>query len=104
MKSDQQTKPNRLRLGCCGSMISPATDPVGVEIIEALAQFGFDYIELSLSDLAALPPPAFTRLKQRIERSGIPCEACNNFFPPRVRLTGSEARLPAALDYAQAAM
>ena len=85
-------------------MISPSTDPIGVEIVESLAQFGFDYLELSLSGLAALPPPAFSSLHRRIKRSGIPCEACNNFFPPRVRLTGSEARLPVALDYARAAM
>ena len=104
MKPGQQTKPNHLRIGCCGSMISPSTDPIGVEIVESLAQFGFDYLELSLSGLAALPPPAFSSLQRRIERSGIPCEACNNFFPPRVRLTGSEARLPVALDFARSAM
>lgn len=85
-------------------MISPATDPIGVEIIESLARFGFDYIELSLSDTAALPLPEFNLLKQRISNSGIPCEACNNFFPARVRLTGRAAKLPLALEYANAAM
>jgi D-psicose/D-tagatose/L-ribulose 3-epimerase len=104
MKPVPQAKPNAWRIGCCGSMISPATDRLGVEIVESLAQFGFDYIELSLSDMAALPPPAFRRLRERMARSGIPCEACNNFFPPRVRLTGSNARLPAALEYAESAL
>ncbi len=85
-------------------MVSPSTDPVGVEILETLAQTGFDYIELSLADLAALPDPAFARLRERLDRSGIRCEACNNFFPPRVRLTGEQARLPVALEYASAAM
>jgi len=85
-------------------MISPATDRVGVEIIESLTRFGFDYIELSLSDTAALSLPEFNRLKQRIGNSGIPCEACNNFFPARVRLTGSEVKLSLALEYAKAAM
>jgi len=52
-----------------------------VEIVEALAEIGYDYIELSLSDLTALPEPAFASLVERVNRSGIRCEACNNFFP-----------------------
>ncbi len=89
-----------MRLGCCGSMISPSADPVGIEGIEVMAEIGFDYIELSLSDLASLSAPAFGELARRIERSGLRCEACNNFFPRRIRLTGAEARLDKALDYA----
>jgi sugar phosphate isomerase/epimerase len=85
-------------------MISPSTDPVGVEIVESLAEIGFDYIELSLADLAAMPEHAFVDLATRVERSGIRCEACNNFFPQAIRLTGAEARLQAALDYAARAM
>lgn len=93
-----------LRWGCCGSMIAPAADPVGIGIIETLAEIGYDYIELSLADLAALPEAAFEALAGRVARSGLPCEACNNFFPPRVRLTGAQASLPAALEYARAAL
>jgi D-psicose/D-tagatose/L-ribulose 3-epimerase len=106
MSRTQTTKrqASPMRFGCCGSMISPTTDPVGIEVVELLAQIGFDYIELSLADLAALPGTAFAVLRRRIERSGIRCEACNNFFPPRVRLTGNDARLPAALEYATATM
>jgi sugar phosphate isomerase/epimerase len=85
-------------------MISPSADPVGVEIVEALAEIGYDYIELSLSDLTALPEPAFASLVERVNRSGIRCEACNNFFPRRIPLTGGQARLNHALTYAAAAM
>ena len=90
--------------GCCGSMISPSADPVGVEIVEALAEIGYDYIELSLSDLAALSETAFASLVERVNRSGIRCEACNNFFPRRIPLTGDQARLNHALAYAAQAM
>lgn len=93
-----------MRWGCCGSMISPSTDPVGIEIVESMAEIGFDYIELSLADLAAMPEPAFVDLARRVEWSGIRCEACNNFFPRTIRLTGEEARLQAALDYAAQAL
>jgi D-psicose/D-tagatose/L-ribulose 3-epimerase len=93
--------PHRLRFGCCGSMIAPATDPIGIEIIEPLAAFGFDYIELSLRDLAALPASAVTSLLARIQRTGLACEVCNNFFPPEIRLTGPAADLAAALRYVE---
>ncbi len=85
-------------------MISPATDPVGIESAEIMAQAGFDYIELSLSDLAALPVTAFGDLARRLEQSGLRCESCNNFFPRRIRLTGPDVRLDQALDYARRAL
>ncbi|MEN9634023.1 MAG: hypothetical protein RL077_2427 [Verrucomicrobiota bacterium] len=96
--------PPRLRFGCCGSMIAPATDPVGIAIVENLAEFGYDYIELSLRDLAVLPAPALATLSSRLHRSGLACEVCNNFFPPEIRLTGPATDLPAALRYAEHAL
>jgi len=87
-----------MRLGCCGSMISPAVDPVGIDIVEDLKDFGFDYIELAMSGVAALSDSEFTALAGRLKKVGLPCEACNNFFPPRLRLTGAEARLATAVE------
>ncbi|MGA9062746.1 MAG: sugar phosphate isomerase/epimerase family protein [Terracidiphilus sp.] len=85
-------------------MISPCTDPVGAEIVETLAELQYDYIELSLSHLTALREPVFSNLVRRIERSGIGCEACNNSFPSHIRLTGPDAHLKAALQYAEEAL
>lgn len=93
-----------MRFGCCGSMIAPAADPVGIEVVESMAAVGFDYIELSLADIAALAEDRFLAICRRLERAGIPCEACNNFFPPSVRLTGEDARPDRALDYARRAL
>jgi len=93
-----------MRFGCCGSMIAPARDSIGVEIVETAAEIGFDYIELSLRDVTELSAPAYARLRARMARAGIPCEACNNFFPARLRLTGAEADPAAAVDYAEKAL
>lgn len=93
-----------MRFGCCGSMISPSGDPIGVESVEAMAEAGFDYCELSLRDMAVLSDAAFAALARRVDRSGIRCEACNNFFLPEIRLTGSDIRIDRAVDYATAAM
>jgi len=96
--------PSRLRFGCCGSMIAPAADPIGLAIVEDLAAFGYDYIELSLRDLAVLPTPTLTAHLVRLQRSGLACEVCNNFFPPEIRLTGPAADLGTALRYAEHAL
>lgn len=93
-----------MRLGCCASMISPETDPMGIESIESMAALGFDYAELSLAHLALSAEDVFESVRLRVSRSGLVCEACNNFFPPHVRLTGSEADLDAAMTYAGLAM
>lgn len=85
-------------------MIAPATDPIGIEALEPMAAFGFDYIELSLAHLAALEPPAFARLVRRLEGAGLRCEACNNFFPAHLRLTGPAARPREAAEYAKGAL
>ena len=98
-----ENPPALVRLGCCGCMISPA-DPLGAEIVEQLATLGYDFIELSLRDLAALPEPDCEALAARLARTGVPCEACNNFFPAALRLTGPAADLPAALAYAETAL
>jgi D-psicose/D-tagatose/L-ribulose 3-epimerase len=42
--------------------------------------------------------------RRRDHRSGIRCEACNNFFPPQIRLTGQDADLTEALNYAGKAL
>lgn len=77
-----------IRFGCCGSMVAIEPDKTGVEIVEKLKEIGYDYIELSLSHLSLLPDSDFLRLVERVESSGIRCEACNNFFPPDLKLTG----------------
>lgn len=82
----------------------PARDPIGIEIVEEMAAIGFDYIELSLRDMAAAPDAVFEGMVRRIRTAGIRCEACNNFFPPEIRLTGVEARQTAALCYAEQAL
>lgn len=92
-----------MRIGCCGSMICPEKDPVGIEILEPLAELGYDYIELSLRDLAVLPPADFENLRRRVERAPIACESCNNLIPPPLRVTGRDADVPRVMEYIEEA-
>ena len=76
----------------------------GVEIVERIADMGYDYIELPLAEMMALSDEEFAALKARVAASGIRCEVCNNFFPSQIRLTGPEAELAAVERYFTAAL
>jgi sugar phosphate isomerase/epimerase len=76
---------------------------IGAEAIPLAAKLGFDYIELPLAQVMELPPDAFRDLVGKIRSGGLPLEACNNFFPAGIRLTGEDANPAAALEYAGAA-
>ena len=88
-----------MRFGCCGSLVAQNPDKTGVEIVEKIAQYGYDYIELPLAEMMELSDADFAALCKRVERSGIRCEACNNFFPGRIRLTGPDVDEQAVRAY-----
>jgi sugar phosphate isomerase/epimerase len=85
-------------------MISSVPDGTGVEFVERLAALGFDYIELPLAEMTALSDDAFAALVEKVENSGIACEACNNFFPKTLRLTGLDVDKAAIRSYVELAM
>lgn len=93
-----------MRYGCCGSMINPLKDPIGIEIIDSLSDFGYDYIELSLSHIAALDEKDYCELESRVLSSGLKCEACNNFIPPSLKLTGPLVDKERIRDYIEKAL
>jgi len=93
-----------IKFGCCGSTINPDIDKIGINIIEALKKIGFDYIELSLRDIAQVSDRAFLLLKKRIYLSGLKCEVCNNFFPDNIKLTGPDTNNDTILRYLEKAL
>jgi len=69
-----------MRFGCCA----------GPEMGKALAQAGYDYIELSVS--RHLQPEVadedWAPLRRAIEAQPLPAEAFNTFLPPDLKVTG----------------
>ncbi|MDR0272314.1 MAG: sugar phosphate isomerase/epimerase [Clostridiales bacterium] len=57
-------------------------------IFEAIADAGFDYVELPFSALSELSPEKIAELKNELKK--IPCLACNLFFPPSLKIVGTE--------------
>lgn len=93
-----------MKFGCCGNLVAKGPDKTGIEIVERIAAYGYDYIELPLAEMMDLSDEEFEELRQRVKASGISCRACNNLFPARLRLTGPEADMEAISDYAGRAM
>jgi len=85
-------------------MVARTPDGLGLENIPTLAERKFDYVEVSLSHLMALSEPERQKSVTTIKNSPLPCEACNNFFPAKVTLTGPSADHRAALEYASNAL
>ena len=93
-----------MKIGMCGSMIYPQKDLIGIEIVEETAKLGYDYIELSLRDIAALDEPGFSALAKRLSKSGLVCESCNNFFPASQRITGPDVHMDSLRRYTKEAL
>jgi sugar phosphate isomerase/epimerase len=85
-------------------MIAATESKIGDEAIPIIAKLGFDYVELPLAQVMDLSEGKFLELVRTIRLEGIPLEACNNFFPARIRLTGEEARLDITTGYVKAAL
>lgn len=93
-----------MRFGCCTNMIATRADLTGMEHSEQLAKAGYDYLELPLAQIMDLPEKEFDKLKGHLKRLNLPCEACNNFFPAGIRLTGREVNMESVHKYTEAAL
>lgn len=92
-----------MKLGCCISMLATTATQIGDENARLLSDLGYDYLELPLAQTMALSDNEFAQLNKNINSIGIPVDACNNFFPATLRLTGESADLGKALEYARCA-
>lgn len=93
-----------MRFGCCLNMIATGSDETGIEFLEKLEQYGYDYVELPLAQLMELSDAEFNSIKERVIKSSVNCEVCNNFFPTSFRLTGPEVDNKKIIDYVTLAM
>ncbi len=93
-----------MKIGCCVNMVSEHKGGIGIERIETLAAAGYDYVELPLAQMMELNDEEFDFLVEKVSKSGIPCEVCNNFFPPTVRLTGNDVNIRLVEEYIDRAL
>jgi D-psicose/D-tagatose/L-ribulose 3-epimerase len=71
---------------------------VGLKGLEDAKAAGFDYVELGVTEIAALSDDEFEAAVDRVKRIGIPTPNANLFVPASMKLTGPEASDPEQLD------
>jgi sugar phosphate isomerase/epimerase len=76
-----------VRVGLCG----------GIKDLEKAKAVGFDYVELSVRDIAKLDEAEFAEAVATHARVGLPTPVANNFVPGEIKLVGPAAD-PAAQD------
>ena len=67
---------------------------VGLKGLETAKAAGFDYVELGVSEIAALSDADFEAALERVKQAGIPTPNANLFLPGSIRLTGPQATDP----------
>jgi sugar phosphate isomerase/epimerase len=67
---------------------------VGLKGLETAKAAGFDYVELGVSEIAALSDADFDAALERVKQVGIPTPNANLFLPGSIRLTGPQAPDP----------
>jgi sugar phosphate isomerase/epimerase len=93
-----------MNIGVCTSMNASGSDGVGLEHLGAYKNAGADYVELPLAQLMALDDSGRAQATQAVGASGLPCYACNNFFPAHLKVTGPAVDEQAVRAYAAAAL
>lgn len=80
-----------MKLGMCTSL----------DNLQLVEQIGYDFIEPSVSAVAAMTDAEFEKAKQAVMKSGIRCEVFNMLFPQGICLTGNQHDIRAIRSYAQ---
>ena len=94
-----------MKFGYCVNMIAQDDHGIGYEQLPMLKRVGFDYVELPLAQIMTMGDRAFrTGPLAALDSTGLPCLACNNFFPASYHLTGPQVDADSILAYANAAL
>ncbi len=77
-----------MKFGICVNLLKTTPTDTGIGLMGKIAAWGYDYIELAMSDIMTLSDEAFAALAEQVKEGDLPCRACNCFFPPHLKLTG----------------
>ena len=81
MTAVSATPQSRVQVGYCA----------GLKDVSAAKRAGFDYIELSTTEIAALTDADFESAVAAVTDAGLPVPVTNLFLPPTLKVTGPEA-------------
>ena len=93
-----------MRFGYCLNLGFLEGDEVSRKILDAVCASGFDFLELPMFALTALSPDKLAQLKKALSDKGVPCLACNIFFPQSVPIVGPDKDVGEIKAYIDKAM
>jgi sugar phosphate isomerase/epimerase len=85
-------------------MNAKGDDSLGLESLELYKAAGCDYIEVSLSYLMTLDKTERAQAIRTVANSGMPCDACNNFMPASIKVTGPVVDEEKIREYVKSAL
>ncbi len=80
------------RIGCCINMLSRKQDETAMNYINELAQMGYDYLEIPLTQVMELSSAEFDKMREALSKKDIQCEVCNDFIPDSIKITGPDVK------------
>jgi len=83
-----------IKIGACGA----------VKMMSAIKGAGFDYAELSTTEIVSLSDADFAQLQNEVKQGGFPVLATYAFIPATIKLTGPNADKDAQMAYVRKAM
>ena len=86
-----------MQFGYCMGVKFLGDDALAKATFEAVAEAGFDYVELPLAALSEMTASEIAKLKEALQV--IPCKACNLFFPGSLTIVGPNQDLPGINAY-----
>lgn len=89
--------------GTGGDCMLPIGICVGFEDLPMAHAIGYDFVEVPLSDLAALPEGDFEELVDYVRAADIEVRGCYNMLPESIKITGEGVSARIQHDYLQKA-
>jgi sugar phosphate isomerase/epimerase len=89
-----QKSSGKIRIGVC----------IDLDKLAAAQEAGFDYVELSVSRVAALTNAEFDQLARQVAALRIPASAANTFLPGNLKIVGPQMDKDRQIDYVTRAL
>ena len=89
-----QTSAAKVRIGVC----------IDLDQLEGAEAAGFDYVELSVTKVAALTDEEFSALVRRVRAMRIPAATANTFLPGSIKVVGPQIDESQQVEYVRKAL
>ena len=88
-----------MRYGFCKEFSTPLKTEVDYELIKAIKEAGFDFVEMRAMLVSSLSDDEFNKLCNTLKELDLNCDCCCALFPKTIRVTGKTVDLEEIREY-----